>query len=256
MRPTGMPVQSRRPRDRLTIDDGHESAARLALHAARGEPAARAARRDRPRARHREAARGAREVLHHLPALDAPAASSFLEALRFLQRSRCASVTRRRVDTGRTLARPSRSSVFSARCACGRRPRSGGVACWLTATRAHAVSSSSRTCRATAAPGGTGRKAARPPHGLVENLHAVMRFQRKRDAAHHRDRARLVGLATCTTWKRRVSAGPFRCAADTRTMSSPRSCARCRARAPASAGWRRRPCRPRRPRRSTCGLRR
>ena len=56
--------------------------------------------------------------------------------------------------------------------------------------------------------------AMRQPHRrlerLVEQLHAMVLLERRRDAAHHqRSPSPRSAPATCTTWKRRVSAGSF-----------------------------------------------
>ena len=78
----------------------------------------------------------------------------------------------------------------------GGSPRArAGTACWLMATRAHAVSS-----RLTALSGSwrAGNVAVRQPHRrlerLVEHLHAVVLLEHRGDAAHHQDRLVLARL--------------------------------------------------------------
>ena len=69
----------------------------------------------------------------------------------------------------------------------------GGTADWLIATRAQAVSISDTALSGSCRLGDVARRQAhRLADRLVEDAHAVVLFERRDEAAHHRDRGRLV----------------------------------------------------------------
>ena len=71
---------------------------------------------------------------------------------------------------------------------------SGGVACWLTATRAQAVSSRLTALSGSCRPGCSGATAAPPRRSPRRAAHAVVLLQDAGDAAQHQHRLLLAGL--------------------------------------------------------------
>jgi hypothetical protein len=116
------------------------------------------------------------------------------------------------VDADRLLAADdAQLDLPATRCACGQSSTSGGVACRLTATRAHRpCRAGSPPCRATAAPECSGATASPPPRSPRRGSARWWCFSRSSATPRIIRMARSSsGSSTCTTWKRRVSAGSF-----------------------------------------------